>query len=308
MVRRHKQSGFTLIELMVVVGIIALLLSILLPSLSQARRNAQTTLCLNLLRGFGTSIAAYAETNNEYLPPLLSPTSNALREKLFDMDPTLEGIGGLNGEDYVGFMDILILSGFVDNVQTGACPNDATTLSPNANLDNANRARLSYGPNWFLYAQHRPGWGGSQTAWQPGDDINTGNSGPGNYGPKRTDIVSPANTIFIGDQVKEDGVQARAAVSWGFPEAGVFDFKRHDGNANAVYFDGHAASRSTADIWKMPYTGPDSTSLMAEAITNRGWPGSAAPSQPGGLDGADHAAYIFPGFAGWRSQPFQQDR
>jgi prepilin-type N-terminal cleavage/methylation domain-containing protein len=67
--RRRARGGFTLVELLVVIGIIALLVSILLPSLGAAREQARTIKCLANLRSIGQAINAYAAQHQGALVP-----------------------------------------------------------------------------------------------------------------------------------------------------------------------------------------------------------------------------------------------
>jgi prepilin-type N-terminal cleavage/methylation domain-containing protein/prepilin-type processing-associated H-X9-DG protein len=60
--------GFTLVELLVVVAIIAVLIALLLPSLGKARRHAQQVACLSNLRQLGLALVAYAGQNNGSFP------------------------------------------------------------------------------------------------------------------------------------------------------------------------------------------------------------------------------------------------
>ncbi|MCP4250606.1 MAG: DUF1559 domain-containing protein [bacterium] len=67
--RRPAWNAYTLIELLVVISIIALLLAILLPSMSRAREQARTTKCLANLSQIGHATAMYLNEHNE-CPPL----------------------------------------------------------------------------------------------------------------------------------------------------------------------------------------------------------------------------------------------
>jgi type II secretory pathway pseudopilin PulG len=61
-------TGFSLVEMLVVIGIITIVVGILLPAVMDARKSAQTTLCLNNLRQIGLMYHLYAAANGDLIP------------------------------------------------------------------------------------------------------------------------------------------------------------------------------------------------------------------------------------------------
>ena len=79
-----KRMGFTLVELLVVMSVIAILASFLVPALGRSREQARRTNCLNNLKQIGLAVSMYRLDNNDAYPTSLNDLYAADGSKYID--------------------------------------------------------------------------------------------------------------------------------------------------------------------------------------------------------------------------------
>ncbi len=210
---------FTLIELLVVIAIIAILASMLLPALNQARERARQSSCLSNLRQIGMGFVAYYDGNNDWLPQPQNPASPWQKWQDF-IQPYLLGNGGKRSADYLGFYPV---KGdlYIDNgvpVKAFRCPSQTST-----HIDDR---FMHYGMNYNL----------QDFSGTPIKPIKTTRIKAGNFSQR----------LLVADSGKNGGT------SVDYSGMDKFDIERHQGRTNISYLDGHSDSRRLID---MPWGG-----------------------------------------------------
>jgi prepilin-type N-terminal cleavage/methylation domain-containing protein len=144
---RRSRYGFTLVELLVVIGIIALLISILLPSLNRARESARRTKCLSNLRSIGQMLHMYANQNKQFIPIGFSDdTGTAAQAKWYSVNYYIARWNTTPADmRYVG-LGLLIAS----NVMSTSPDEGMVFYCPSVNDDTFHAMKSGQGPNPYI--------------------------------------------------------------------------------------------------------------------------------------------------------------
>lgn len=243
---KHRRSAFTLVELLVVIGIIALLISILLPSLARARRAANAVACSSNMRQATMAILMYANDHKNQVPPGYVNLPN---------DPPNSYNGWVIGWDeliypYLGGRDLAPYGAFYNqDVWTLRCPEDTEIRVVSWLSTNARRKSFALVRNadWNTYSTGLVGRGMCMST-----SLSTvaNGSAPTNANfrvLKITEAKAAAETLLMTEQAHEQNV-------FGYGGMGVADSPQgqlqmlatplHDGKFNYAFCDGHVEALS----------------------------------------------------------------
>jgi prepilin-type N-terminal cleavage/methylation domain-containing protein/prepilin-type processing-associated H-X9-DG protein len=264
----RKLHGFTLVELLVVIGIIAVLLGLVLVSLARARESARSVQCLSNLRSLGQAMTAYVQRYERFPRCAVEPF---YREDWFHWSDTatvhLKKKGGI-GE--------FLNDGGSTSSSVWVCPSDDMETHL-VRTGNDPKYRFSYSVNFVIctYAGINQQPGGRLSAWP------TEGLPPLPRTMSYAQVKQPENKILIIDESSETIDDGAWAWQWGVNPGRNILSNRHDkkseksgdynaGYGNAGFADGHAERIPRIRTFNQKYYDPflpGSSPLPPPAVT-----------------------------------------
>jgi prepilin-type processing-associated H-X9-DG protein/prepilin-type N-terminal cleavage/methylation domain-containing protein len=227
--------AFTLVELLVVIGIIAVLIGVLLPALVSARRSADTLVCATNMRQIGIGIYRYANDNHDYLPIGHFHTGIPLYDRSWD-ELIHRDLGGTLPDDQ---LDQQLFTN--QNMRVLKCPADAYVRA--VGFYPRSYAMVSVGVTAGVVGLNEPHFLGTAGGQYYGGAYFTI---PSPFAIKRVMVRKPSTTLLLVEAHKTYNVaggQQEFYVSATYhqfdnPAKPVFP---HKGKFNYLFADGHVA-------------------------------------------------------------------
>ena len=139
----HPAPAFTLVELLVVIGIIALLISILLPALARAKESANSIKCASNLHMIGLAMIMYTNDNHGYYPAAARGTAGLeqVEDFIYWEQPSTAWPPSFTAQGILRTLDNGALVKYMGghfNAANWLCPSDDPTVHPVVNMYGVN--------------------------------------------------------------------------------------------------------------------------------------------------------------------------